>query len=322
MTMVSFAQTSVGGSGTKYRFRRIILYKFLIKDQFDPVDLYMEDISDINLLTRDEETQLCKQIEAGQSPEATKTQKKDGVVARECLISANTRLVISIAKKYRSPKIAFCDLVQEGNLGLIKSVEKFDYRRGFKFSTYASYWIRQTITRALADQGHTIRIPVHIQESYKKILRAEEGLLNQSIVPSLANLAEKLPELSQKKIGEIFGYIQRGNTLSVEEKLTEEENNDFYSVLPADNEPIEGIFNKNQLAIQVEAVLGTLDARSAKILELRYGLNGYKGRPHTLEEVGIKFDVTRERIRQIEAIALQKLRHPRRRQHLKDYLED
>lgn len=308
-------------------------YNHLIKTQ-DNVDQYMADIGDIDLLSHKEEIKLCKAIEKGigaklaleanglshQKISHLEKLIRDGKKARDHLTIANTRLVISIAKRYRSQKLEFDDLIQEGNYGLLKAVEKFEYRRGYKFSTYASYWIRQCITRALADQGQTIRIPVHIQDRIKKISKIKEDFLKRGEIPETEEFAIEL-DLPVEKVEDILAVMDRSNMYSTDRPVGDDES-DYYDFLDADDiSPTRGL-EQTQLGGALRDVVATLDARTSKILDLRYGLNGYGGRYHTLEEVGNKLGITRERVRQIEAEALRKLRHPRRSRKLRDYLED
>lgn len=272
----------------------------------DPVRMYLKEIGRIALLTADEEVELAKRIEAGDEE------------ARRHLAEANLRLVVSIAKRYVGRGMLFLDLIQEGNLGLIKAVEKFDYRKGYKFSTYATWWIRQAITRAIADQARTIRIPVHMVETINKLVRIQRQLLQELGRDPLPEEIAKEMDISEERVREIMKIAQE--PVSLETPIGEEEDShlgDFIededALAPA--EAASFILLKEQL----EEVLETLTPRERDVLRLRFGLEDGKAR--TLEEVGQKFKVTRERIRQIEAKALRKLRHPSRSKKLKDYLE-
>jgi RNA polymerase primary sigma factor len=272
----------------------------------DPVRMYLKEIGRVPLLTAEEEVELAKGIEQGDE------------VARRRLTEANLRLVVSIAKKYVGRGMLFLDLIQEGNLGLIKAVEKFDYRKGFKFSTYATWWIRQSITRAIADQARTIRIPVHMVETINKLIRASRQLLQElGREPTPEEIASEM-DLDVEKVREIMKIAQE--PVSLETPIGEEEDShlgDFIedqdALAPA--ESASAILLREQL----ESILDTLSEREQKVLKLRFGLED--GRTRTLEEVGRVFGVTRERIRQIEAKALRKLRHPSRSKKLKDYLD-
>ena len=272
----------------------------------DPVRMYLKEIGRIDLLTAEEEVILAKGIEAGDEE------------SRRKLAEANLRLVVSIAKRYVGRGMLFLDLIQEGNLGLIKAVEKFDYRKGYKFSTYATWWIRQAITRAIADQARTIRIPVHMVETINKLVRINRQLLQElGRDPTPEEIAVEM-DIPPERVREIMKIAQE--PVSLETPIGEEEDShlgdfieDEEALAPADAASF--ILLKEQL----EEVLETLTPRERDVLRLRFGLTD--GRARTLEEVGKKFDVTRERIRQIEAKALRKLRHPTRSKKLKDYLE-
>ena len=272
----------------------------------DPVRMYLREIGRVNLLTAQEEVQLAKKMEAG------------SMAARERLIKANLRLVVSVAKKYIGRGMSLLDLIQEGNIGLIRAVEKFDYRRGYKFSTYATWWIRQAITRSIADQARTIRIPVHMVETINKLVRVSRRLLQEKgREPTSEEIAEEMG-IVPEKVREIIKVSKQ--PVSLETPIGEEEDShlgDFIedptALAPAD------AASRQMLKEAVGAVLNTLTDREKKVLKLRFGLDD--GRTRTLEEVGKEFEVTRERIRQIEAKALRKLRHPRRAQSLKDYLD-
>tara|TARA_B100001123_G_scaffold450660_2_gene622812 strand:- start:13432 stop:14769 length:1338 start_codon:yes stop_codon:yes gene_type:complete len=273
----------------------------------DPVRMYLREIGRVNLLTAQEEVTLAKKMEAG------------SMAARERLIQANLRLVVSVAKKYIGRGMSLLDLIQEGNIGLIRAVEKFDYRRGYKFSTYATWWIRQAITRSIADQARTIRIPVHMVETINKLVRVSRRLLQEKGREPTSEETAKEMGITAEKVREIIKVSQQ--PVSLETPIGEEEDShlgdfieDQTTMAPAD------AASHQMLREAVEAVLGTLSERETKVLKLRFGLDD--GRTRTLEEVGREFEVTRERIRQIEAKALRKLRHPRRAQSLKDYLDN
>ena len=272
----------------------------------DPVRMYLREIGRVNLLTAQEEVELAKKMEAG------------SMAARERLIKANLRLVVSVAKKYIGRGMSLLDLIQEGNIGLIRAVEKFDYRRGYKFSTYATWWIRQAITRSIADQARTIRIPVHMVETINKLVRVSRRLLQEKgREPTSEEIAEEMGIIPEK-VREIIKVSQQ--PISLETPIGEEEDSHLGDFIedPAALAPADAASHQ-MLKEAVGAVLDTLSDREQKVLKLRFGLDD--GRTRTLEEVGREFDVTRERIRQIEAKALRKLRHPRRAQSLKDYLD-
>ncbi len=272
----------------------------------DPVRMYLKEIGKVPLLTADEEKELAMQMEAG------------NMDAKKRLAEANLRLVVSIAKRYVGRGMLFLDLIQEGNLGLIKAVEKFDYRKGYKFSTYATWWIRQAITRAIADQARTIRIPVHMVETINKLIRVQRQLLQElGREPYPEEIAVKM-NLPVERVREIQKISQE--PVSLETPIGEEEDSHLGDFIQDDNVPVPAEAAAfTLLKEQLVEVLGTLTEREQKVLCLRFGLDD--GRARTLEEVGKEFDVTRERIRQIEAKALRKLRHPSRSRKLKDYLD-
>jgi RNA polymerase primary sigma factor len=300
----------------------------------DPVRMYLKEIGRVPLLTAQEEVDLAKRIEAGLEaqaklmrdgsalPEARTADlrwtNRDGALAKRHLVEANLRLVVSIAKRYVGRGMAFLDLIQEGNLGLIRAVEKFDYAKGFKFSTYATWWIRQAITRAIADQARTIRIPVHMVETINKLARIQRQLLQDlGREPTAEEIARQM-ELPPEKVREIQKISQE--PVSLETPIGEEEDSHLGDFIE-DSEavvPLERASFK-LLQEQLESVLHTLSEREKEVIRLRFGL--VDGQPRTLEEVGKKFGVTRERIRQIESKTLSKLRHPSRSQKLRDYLE-
>ena len=272
----------------------------------DPVRMYLKEIGKVNLLTADEEIELAKRMEEGDED------------AKKRLAEANLRLVVSIAKRYVGRGMLFLDLIQEGNLGLIKAVEKFDYRKGYKFSTYATLWIRQAITRAIADQARTIRIPVHMVETINKLIRVSRQLLQElGREPTPEEIAEEM-DMPVDRVREILKISQE--PVSLETPIGEEEDSHLGDFIQDDNVPVPADAAAfTLLKEQLVEVLGTLTDREQKVLRLRFGLDD--GRARTLEEVGREFNVTRERIRQIEAKALRKLRHPSRSRKLKDYLD-
>jgi RNA polymerase primary sigma factor len=299
----------------------------------DPVRMYLKEIGKVPLLTAEEEVDLAKRIEAGlfaseklATPRkiADRTRKdleaieRDGQLAKKKLVEANLRLVVSIAKRYVGRGMLFLDLIQEGNLGLIRAVEKFDYTKGYKFSTYATWWIRQAITRAIADQARTIRIPVHMVETINKLIRIQRQLLQDlGREPTPEEIAKEM-DLTPDKVREILKVSQE--PVSLETPIGEEEDShlgdfieDSDAVVPVDAASF------ILLQEQLDSVLHTLSEREKKVIQLRFGLTD--GHPRTLEEVGREFGVTRERIRQIESKTLSKLRHPSRSQKLRDYLE-
>lgn len=272
----------------------------------DPVKIYLKEIGRVPLLSPDEETELAKRMAEGDS------------YAKKRLSEANLRLVVSIAKKYVGRGMQFLDLIQEGNLGLLKAVEKFDYTKGFKFSTYATWWIRQAITRAIADQARTIRIPVHMVETITKVKKVSSQLLHETgHDPSAEEIADKL-EMPAERVREIMRIAQ--DPVSLETPIGEEKDSHLGDFIPDDDAPAPAdAASLMLLKEQLNEVLSTLTDREAKVLRLRFGLED--GRSRTLEEVGKEFDVTRERIRQIEAKALRKLRHPSRSKKVKDFLD-
>ena len=310
----------------------------------DPVRMYLKEIGKVPLLSAEEEIELAKNMEAGavakekiailksreenateeelaEIKEEIKNLQKDldaGDEAKKRLAEANLRLVVSIAKRYVGRGMLFLDLIQEGNLGLIKAVEKFDYRKGYKFSTYATWWIRQAITRAIADQARTIRIPVHMVETINKLIRVSRQLLQElGREPSPDEIAAEM-NMPVERVREILKISQE--PVSLETPIGEEEDSHLGDFIQDDNVPVPADAAAfTLLKEQLEEVLGTLTEREQKVLTLRFGLED--GRARTLEEVGKEFNVTRERIRQIEAKALRKLRHPSRSRKLKDYLE-
>ena len=272
----------------------------------DPVRMYLKEIGKIPLLKPHEEIEYAKRMLEGDE------------IAKQRLVEANLRLVVSIAKRYVGRGMLFLDLIQEGNLGLIKAVEKFDYERGFKFSTYATWWIRQAITRAIAYQARTIRIPVHMVETINKLIRVSRQLLQElGRDPKPEEIAKEM-DMSEEKVREIMKIAQ--DPVSLETPIGEEEDSHLGDFIPDEDAlaPAEAAAY-SLLKDQIEEVLGSLNEREQKVLKLRFGLED--GRARTLEEVGKEFDVTRERIRQIEAKALRKLRHPSRSKKLRDYLD-
>jgi RNA polymerase primary sigma factor len=270
----------------------------------DPVRMYLKEIGKVPLLSAEEEVELAKRMADGDEE------------AKKRLAEANLRLVVSIAKRYVGRGMLFLDLIQEGNLGLIKAVEKFDYHKGFKFSTYATWWIRQAITRAIADQARTIRIPVHMVETINKLIRVSRQLLQElGREPTPEEIAAEL-DMPVERVREILKISQE--PVSLETPIGEEEDSHLGDFIQDDNVPVQAAA-QTLLKEQLDEVLDTLTEREQKVLRLRFGMND--GRARTLEEVGKEFDVTRERIRQIEAKALRKLRHPSRSRKLRDYLD-
>jgi RNA polymerase primary sigma factor len=300
----------------------------------DPVRMYLKEIGKVPLLTAAQEVELARKIEEGEEASrrieeeggrlksaelrALRRREREGQEAKRKLVEANLRLVVSIAKRYVGRGMLFLDLIQEGNLGLIRAVEKFDYRKGYKFSTYATWWIRQAITRAIADQARTIRIPVHMVETINKLIRVQRQLLQElGREPTPEEIGEQM-EMTPEKVREILKVSQE--PVSLETPIGEEEDShlgdfieDADAVVPIDAASF------ILLQEQLESVLNTLNDRERQVIRLRFGL--VDGHPHTLEEVGREFGVTRERIRQIESKTLSKLRHPSRSQKLKDYLD-
>lgn len=306
----------------------------------DPVRMYLKEIGKVDLLTPDEEVELAKKMQAGMEAkekikelderqrngeqidekeyQALRKAIRGGENAKKRLSEANLRLVVSIAKRYVGRGMLFLDLIQEGNLGLLKAVEKFDCTKGFKFSTYATWWIRQAITRAIADQARTIRIPVHMVETINKLIRVSRQLLQElGREPTPEEIAEEL-DMPVERVREILKISQE--PVSLETPIGEEEDSHLGDFIQDDNVPVPAeAAAQTLLKEQLDEVLDTLTDREQKVLRLRFGMND--GRARTLEEVGKEFDVTRERIRQIEAKALRKLRHPSRSRKLRDYLD-
>ncbi|GAB4117318.1 MAG: RNA polymerase sigma factor RpoD [Candidatus Caldatribacteriota bacterium] len=272
----------------------------------DPVKMYLKEIGKIKLLSAEEEIELAKRMKSGDQ------------TAKKRLVEANLRLVVSIAKRYVGRGMLFLDLIQEGNMGLIRAVEKFDYRKGYKFSTYATWWIRQAVTRAIADQARTIRVPVHMVETINKLVRVSRQLLQDlGREPTSAEIAERM-EISEDKVREILKTAQE--PVSLETPIGKEEDSHLGDFIEDKESPAPPkIASNTLLKEQLNEVLSTLTYREKRVLELRFGIA--TGHPHTLEEVGKEFGVTRERIRQIEAKALRKLRYPTRSKKLRDYLE-
>ena len=284
------------------------LYDQLLKEvsMDDPVKMYLKDIGKVPLLQPDEETELARRMMEGDE------------AAKRLLSEANLRLVVSIAKRYMGRGMQFLDLIQEGNLGLMKAVEKFDYQKGFKFSTYATWWIRQAITRAIADQARTIRIPVHMVETINKLIRVSRRLLQElGREPTPEEIAKEM-DIPEERVREIQKIAQ--DPVSLETPIGEEEDSHLSDFIEDEGSaaPTDAV-SYTMLKEQMLGVLDTLTPREEKVLRLRYGLDD--GRPRTLEEVGKEFNVTRERIRQIEAKALRKLRHPSRSKRLKDFID-
>jgi RNA polymerase primary sigma factor len=305
-------------------------YDFAGMSSNDTVGLYLKEMARVPLLNTEEEISLAQRLEAGY--EAARKLKKnpnhrssaelqflvqDGIAAREHLIKANTRLVVSVAKKYMSRGVPFLDLIQEGNLGLMKAVEKFDYRRGYRFSTYATWWIRQTITRAIADQGRTIRVPVHMSDRIRRLYRVARQLEQEyGRKPTPEEIAVEM-DMEPRKVRWMLRVSWQ--PLSLERPVGEDDDSELGHFIENESLPTPAqTAIDNMLSAKIEELLNTLTPREARILRLRFGLQN--GRSHTLEEVGQKFGLTRERIRQIEGRALRRLRHPRRSRQLRDYL--
>ncbi|MFC1727087.1 RNA polymerase sigma factor RpoD [Patescibacteria group bacterium] len=272
----------------------------------DPVRMYLKEIGRIPLLTAEQEVDIAQKIEKG------------SFLAKKKLIKSNLRLVVSIAKKYAGRGMIFLDLIQEGNQGLIRAVEKYDWRRGYKFSTYATWWIRQAITRAIADQARTIRIPVHMVETINKLIRTSRKLMQELGREPLPEEIGEVMEMGPERVREIFKIAQ--DVTSLEKPVGDDEDSFLGDFIKDTSTPSPyDTASKQLLKENIEEVLDTLSDREARVLKMRFGLDGYQ--PMTLEEVGREFGVTRERIRQIEAKALRKLKHPSRRKKLQDYLE-
>ena len=300
-------------------------------DSDDTISLYLKEISNIPLLTAEEEVELAKRLERGRVARRRLTrngcanaehdrmerQVREGELARKHLIQANSRLVISMAKRYMGQGVPFLGLIQEGNLGLMKAVDKFDYRRGYKFSTYATWWIRQAITRAIADQGRTIRVPVHMSDRIRRLYHVSRRLEQElGREPTPEEIGEDM-ELPAKKVGWMLRISQR--PLSLEKPVGEEKDSELGDFIEDEDLPTPAESASHRLLREeIESVLAALTPREARVLQLRFGLTD--GRSHTLKEVGEKFGVTRERIRQIETEALQRLRNPARAKRLRDYL--
>ncbi len=305
-------------------------YELALLASSDTIGLYLKEMGRVPLLSNEEEMELAKRLEAGIS--ASKKYWKNpnhpraadwyglmqqGTDARDHIIRANTRLVVSIAKKYMNRGVPFLDLIQEGNLGLMKAVEKFDYRRGFRFSTYATWWIRQTITRAIADQGRTIRVPVHMSDRIRRLYRVVRDLEQQNgRKPDVHEIAREMG-MEVRKVQWMLRVSWQ--PLSLEQPVGEDEDSELGNFIENDSIPTPAQSTHDKLLHEkIEELLSTLTPREARILRLRFGLQN--GKSYTLEEVGEKFGLTRERIRQIEGKALRRLRHPRRSRHLRDYL--
>ncbi len=300
-------------------------------DSDDTISLYLKEISGIPLLTAEEEVELARRVERGrmarrrldrdgyseEERERLERQWREGEAARKHLIQANSRLVISLAKKYMGQGVPFLDLIQEGNLGLMKAVEKFDYRRGYKFSTYATWWIRQAITRAIADQGRTIRVPVHMSDRIRRLYHISRRLEQElGREPTPEEIAQEM-KLPPKKVGWMLKIAQR--PLSLEKPVGEEKDSELGDFIEDQERPTPPeLASRRLLREEIEEMLNALTPREARVLQLRFGL--VDGRSHTLKEVGEKFGVTRERIRQIESEALRRLRNPNRSKRLRDFL--
>ncbi len=302
-------ESEVEAFGTSENMERILEQEGLAID--DPVRMYLKEIGRVPLLTADRERELAE-IMSGDSDEAVKT------AAKKELVEANLRLVVSIAKRYVGKGMFFLDLIQEGNLGLMKAVDKFDYSRGYKFSTYATWWIRQAITRAIADQARTIRIPVHMVETIHKVSRYSRQMLQELGREATADEIGEKMGMSAEKVREIMKIAQ--DPVSLETPIGEEEDSHLGDFIPDEDTPAPSDAAATTILREViEKELHTLTPREEHVIKLRFGL--YDGRTRTLEEVGKEFDITRERIRQIEAKALRKLRHPSRARHLRGFLD-
>jgi RNA polymerase primary sigma factor len=320
---------------TKLRGRRPVADT--VGDSDDTISIYLRDIGSIPLLTAEDEIALAREYEAGREAEAAlldldvlsgldyqgelalRDQVLLGLLARERLIKSNFRLVVHMAKRYAHHNVALLDLIQEGNVGLIRAVEKFDYRRGFKFSTYATWWIKQAITRALADQARTIRVPVHVTEQITK-LSAATRKLEQALGrdPTSAEIARELG-VNERRINEIREIAQAQRTVSLDVRVGDDSDSELGEFIADTDAPeLADQAGRELLRDEIDSALATLSAREQEVIELRYGLAD--GTPHTLEEVGERFGVTRERIRQIETKAIRRLRHPARSRKLRDYL--
>ncbi len=313
------------------RHRPAAMTDFSSIETDDTISMYLREIGDIPLLSGEEERDLAMQYEAGQAAglrlkeqpalpaveqEALQRLRRQGDVARKKLIQANSRLVVHIAKKYINHGVPFQDLIQEGNLGLMRAVEKFDYTKGFKFSTYATWWIRQAITRALADQSRTIRVPVHMSDQIARLYQVTRQLEQQlGREPSIDEIAKELDQPVQK-VDQILQLARR--PISLETPMGEESDSSFGEFVPDDSMEPNELAGQELLREQMVEVLSSLTPREAEVLGLRFGLTD--GKSHTLEEVGARFGVTRERIRQIETKAIRRLRHPARSSRLRDYL--
>ena len=308
-TEMSEIESEVEAFGTSENMERILEQEGLAID--DPVRMYLKEIGRVPLLTSDRERELAE-IMSGDSDEELKTKAKSE------LVEANLRLVVSIAKRYVGKVMFFLDLIQEGNLGLMKAVDKFDYSRGYKFSTYATWWIRQAITRAIADQARTIRIPVHMVETIHKVSRYSRQMLQELGREATADEIGEKMGMSAEKVREIMKIAQ--DPVSLETPIGEEEDSHLGDFIPDEDTPAPSDAAASTILREViEKELHTLTPREEHVIKLRFGL--YDGRTRTLEEVGKEFDITRERIRQIEAKALRKLRHPSRARHLRGFLD-
>ena len=302
-------ESEVEAFGTSENMERILEQEGLAID--DPVRMYLKEIGRVPLLTADRERELAE-IMSAETPEEIKT------AAKKELVEANLRLVVSIAKRYVGKGMFFLDLIQEGNLGLMKAVDKFDYSRGYKFSTYATWWIRQAITRAIADQARTIRIPVHMVETIHKVSRYSRQMLQELGREATADEIGEKMGMSAEKVREIMKIAQ--DPVSLETPIGEEEDSHLGDFIPDEETPAPSDAAATTILREViEKELHTLTPREEHVIKLRFGL--YDGRTRTLEEVGKEFDITRERIRQIEAKALRKLRHPSRARHLRGFLD-